>query len=259
MTQIHPTAAVDSRAELHPSVTVGPYAIVNAGAVLHENVSVGAHAVVTGNTVLEAGVRVFPFASIGEEPQDLKYKGEPTKLLVGANTCLREYVSLHRGTPNGRGETRVGKNCLLMANSHVAHDCIVEDDVIMANSTALAGHVHVGTQTIFSGLCGVHQFTRIGRNAFIAIGAAVVEDVLPYCFAQGDRARIRGMNLEGLRRRGYGAERIAAIRQTYKVLFREKRTLDDALKVLDGTALIPEAKLMVDFIRAPHKRSLMRP
>jgi UDP-N-acetylglucosamine acyltransferase len=256
---VHPTAVIHASAELHPSVRVEPYAVIGPHVRLMENVTVGPHAVVTGHTTLESGVRVFQFASVGEEPQDLKYKGEPTKLFVGANTCIREYVSIHRGTPSGRGETRVGKGCLIMANAHVAHDCIVEDEVIMANSAALAGHVTVGTQVIISGLVGVHQFSRVGRNAFLAGGAVVVEDVMPFCFAQGDRATLRGLNVEGLRRRGYGPDRIAAIKTAYRILFREKRTLADAMEVLGSQVATEDQRLMIGFVQSAHKRALMRP
>ncbi len=257
-TNIHPTALVDKNAKLHPTAQVGPYSIVGPDVTLEEGVWIGPHAVVNGHTTLHKGVKVFQFASVGEGPQDLKYKNEPSRVFIGENTVIREFVSIHRGTVTGRMETRVGARCLLMANSHVAHDCIVEDEVIIAGGTMLAGHVTVGTQAIISGLVGVHQFVRIGRNAFLAGGAIAVEDVMPFCFAQGDRARLRGLNLEGLKRRGYSKERIESIKRAYKILFREKRTLEDALSTLEKTASTDDAKSMLNFARG-NKRALMRP
>ncbi|MEW5855367.1 MAG: acyl-ACP--UDP-N-acetylglucosamine O-acyltransferase [Myxococcota bacterium] len=258
MTNIHPTALVDSKAEIHPSVTVGPYSIVGPHVKLEEGVNIGPHVVVTGHTTLGKNVRVFQFASVGENPQDLKFKGEPTRLFVGEGTVVREYVSLHVGTASGRSETRVGARCLLMSSVHVAHDCIVGDEVIIASGTALAGHVTVGNQAIISGLVGVHQFTRIGRNAFIAGGAVVVEDVIPFAYAQGDRARLRGLNLEGLKRRGYSPERLASIKAAYKTMFREKRTLEDALVQLEKSASTQDARDILEFCKV-HKRAIMRP
>lgn len=258
MTNIHSTAVVDKTAQLHESVTVGPYSVVGPDVVAHEGVNIGPHVVLHGHTTLHRNVRLFQFSSLGEVPQDLKFKGEPGRVIIGEATQVREFVSIHKGTATGRMETRVGARCLIMANAHIAHDCIVEDDVIMGGGTMLAGHVTVNTQVILSGLVGIHQFTRIGRNAFIAGGAMVVEDVLPFAFAQGDRARLRGLNLEGLKRRGYSKDTLQSIRDAYRVLFREKRTLADAMAVLDREAKTPEARAMLDFCRV-HKRAIMRP
>jgi UDP-N-acetylglucosamine acyltransferase len=257
---IHPTAVVDSAARIHGSVRIGPYSVIGPNVTLEEGVHIGPHTVVTGHTTLKKNVRVYQFASVGEQPQDLKYKGEESTLIVGENTTIREFVTMHRGTalPAGRMETRVGARCLIMANVHVAHDCIVEDEVIIGGGSMLAGHVTVGTQAIISGLVGVHQFSRVGRNSFLAGGAMVVEDVMPYCFAQGDRARLRGLNLEGLKRRGYVKERTEGIKKAYKIMFREKRTLDDALKTLEAAATTDDMRNMLAFATG-NKRALMRP
>ncbi|MBI5494766.1 MAG: acyl-ACP--UDP-N-acetylglucosamine O-acyltransferase [Deltaproteobacteria bacterium] len=255
---IHPTAIVDKAAQLHGTVRVGPYAVIGPSVVAEEGVVVGPHAVITGSTTLRKGARIFQFASIGDVPQDLKFKGEDTRVFIGEDTQIREFVSIHKGTVTGRKETRVGARCMVMSNAHIAHDCIVEDDVIIAGGTMLAGHVTIGTQVIISGLVGIHQFVRVGRNAFLAGGAIVVEDVMPFCFAQGDRARLRGLNLEGLKRRGYSKERIESVKRAYKILFREKRTLEDAVATLTKVATTDDARAMLEFARRD-KRSLMRP
>lgn len=258
MANVHATAIVDAKARLHESVTVGPFSVVGPDVQADEGVQIGPHAVVLGLTHLQRNARVFQFASVGDIPQDLKFKGEPGRVIIGPDTQLREFVSIHIGTATGRMETRVGARCLVMANSHIAHDCVVEDDVIIAGGSMLAGHVTVATQAIVSGLVGIHQFTRIGRNAFVAGGAMVTEDVVPYCFAHGDRARLRGLNLEGLKRRGATKEVLQSIKDAYRVLFREKRTLADGLAELGRTAKTDEARAMLEFC-AVHKRALMRP
>jgi UDP-N-acetylglucosamine acyltransferase len=255
---IHPTAIIEEGAAIHPTAKVGAFSMVGRHVLLEEGVTVGPHAVITGHATLRAHARAFQFTSIGEQPQDLKFRGEPGRVIIGEGTMLREYVCVHIGTANGRMETRIGKHCLIMANSHVAHDCDVGDDVIIAGGTMLAGHVTVGAQATISGLVGLHQFVRVGRNAFVAAGAICVQDVMPFCFAQGDRARLRGINLEGLRRRDYGAERMQAIKNTYRILFREGRTLDDAIRTLGDHPHTEDAQDMLRFATT-NKRSLMRP
>lgn len=226
---IHPTAIVDRGAELESSVTVGPYSVIGAQVKIGAGTVVGPHVVIEGDTTLGAGNRIFQFASLGAVPQDLKYAGEPTRLVLGDQNQVREGATLHRGTAGGGGLTRIGSHNLLMASSHVAHDCQVGDGVILANCATLAGHVTIQDHVILGGLSAVHQFARIGRHAFISGGAMVAMDVPPYCTAQGDRAQLAGLNTVGLSRHGYSAEAIARIKGAYKILFRSKLGLREAI------------------------------
>jgi len=248
---IHASAIVDSHAELDPSVEVGPYAIIGANVKAGAGCIIGPHTVVTGHTTLGAKVRIFQGASVGEIPQDLKYAGEPGRLEVGDGTVIRECATLHIGTKDGGMLTKIGSRCLLMAYSHVAHDCLVGDRVILANCSALAGHISVGDDVIMSGQVGVHQFTRVGTHAFLSGGSLVTQDVMPFCITQGDRAKVVGINAVGLRRHGYGAERIRAIRAAFRTIFREGRRLDQALALL--VEQYPEqadVQLMIEFARS---------
>lgn len=232
MGKIHSTAIVHPEAKLHESVDVGPYAVIGPLVVIGEGSRIGPHAVVEGRTRIGKNNRIFQFASVGAEPQDLKYDGEPTELHIGDGNTIREFATLHIGTAGGGGVTRIGNHNLLMAYSHVAHDCVVGDHCILANSAALAGHVEIGDHVILGGLSAVHQFTRIGRFAFIAGGAMVAMDVPPYCTAQGDRAELVGLNVVGLSRGGFADEQIHRIKEAYKVLFRSKLGLNEALSKL---------------------------
>lgn len=241
---IHPTAIVDPRAELAAGVRVGPYAVVGAGVVLHEGVQLGAHVVLEGPCELGAHTRVFSFAAVGHEAQDRKFRGEPSGVVIGARCTLREGVTVHRGTAGGDGVTRVGDDVLLMAQSHVAHDCVVGNDVVLANSAALAGHVVVGEGAVLGGLAAVHQFARIGRLAMVGGGAMVAQDVPPFCVAQGDRARLFGLNLVGLRRAGVPHERIEALRAAYRAIFCGGEARATVLARLSDTALDEVAELL---------------
>lgn len=226
---IHPTAVVDPRAELDSTVEVGPYAVIGPRVRVGPRTTIGPHAVIEGDTTIGADNRVFQFASVGAIPQDLKYAGEPTRLEIGDRNQIREFTTLHLGTAQGGGVTRVGSGCLFMANSHVAHDCRVGDGVILANSVALAGHVTVGDHAICGGLSAVHQFTQIGKLAFISGGAIVTMDIPPYCTAQGDRAQLAGLNTVGLTRHGYDAAQVGRIKSAYKIVFRTSLGLREAL------------------------------
>ncbi len=233
---IHPTAIVDPKAELAPDVSVGPYAIIGAGVQIDEGTSIGPHAVVSGPTTLGKHNRVFQFASVGEACQDLKYNDEPTRLEVGDNNTIREGVTLHRGTVQDQGVTKVGSGNLLMAYVHVAHDCVVGDNIIVANNAALAGHVKVGDGVIIGGGTLIHQFCQIGAYSMTAAGTVVFQDIPAFVMAAGNRARANGMNFEGMRRRGYSDDSIAALRRAYKTVFRAGLTLDDALGRLAADA-----------------------
>ena len=201
-THIHPTAMVSKGAELDVGVVIGPNAIVGPDVKLGKDVQVGASAIVSGHTTVGEGTKIYPMATVGSDPQDLKFAGEPTKLNVGKFNNIREYVNISLGTTGGGGETTIGDHNLIMVYSHIAHDCHVGNHCIFANSVQLAGHVIVGDYAVFGGLSGAHQFCRFGDRAMIAAGAIVVQDVPPFCLVQGDRARINGLNVVGLRRSG---------------------------------------------------------
>jgi UDP-N-acetylglucosamine acyltransferase len=229
---VHPTAILEPGAQLHPSVEVGPFAVIGPRVKLGAGTRVGSHAVLEGDTELGAGNQVFHHASVGAAPQDLKYAGEETRLVIGEGNQIREFTTLHRGTAGGGGVTRIGDRNLFMAYSHVAHDCQVGSGCVLANSVALAGHVELGDHVILGGLSGVHQFTRIGSHAFVAGGAMVVLDVPPYCTAQGDRAELAGLNTVGLTRHGYTEEQVGRIKDAYRILFRSKLGLAEAVESL---------------------------
>jgi UDP-N-acetylglucosamine acyltransferase len=228
-TRIHPTAIVDRGAELDSTVEVGPYAVIGGRVKLGPRTRVGPHAVIEGDTQLGADNQVFQFAALGAIPQDLKYAGEPTRLVAGDKNQFREFCTVHIGTAQGGGITRIGNSCLLMANSHVAHDVHLGDGCILANSAALAGHVVVQDHAIFGGLAAVHQFTRIGRLAFVSGGSMVTQDVPPYVTVQGDRAEVAGINTVGLTRAGFDEHALARVKNAYKILYRMKLGLREAV------------------------------
>jgi UDP-N-acetylglucosamine acyltransferase len=225
---IHPTAVIHPSAKIADCVEIGPYAVIGEGVTLHPRVQVGPHAVVEYAEVGEA-CRIFAGAFVGTAPQDLKYRGERTKLILGPGCVVRECVTLNRGTA-ATGETRIGSRCLFMAYSHVAHDCIIGNEVILANSVAVAGHCEVGDACVIGGMVGLHQFVRVGKMAMIGAGAMVPLDIPPYTMAWGDRARLNGLNLIGLRRRGFHAEQISSLKKAYRELFSSEQPIADLLK-----------------------------
>jgi UDP-N-acetylglucosamine acyltransferase len=256
--KIHPTAIVHPEARLADSVEVGPYAVVGPKVRIGADTKVGPHAVIEGDTTIGQRNRIFQFASVGAVPQDLKYAGEDTRLVIGDDNIIREFATLHIGTAGGGGTTRIGNKNLFMACSHVAHDCRVGNGCVFANSSALAGHVEVGDHVICGGLSAIHQFTRIGKHAFIAGGAMVAMDVPPYCTAQGDRAELVGLNTVGLTRHGYTEDQISRIKDAYKILFRSKLGVNEALAKLqveyEGHA---EIEHLLEFV-ASSKRGITR-
>jgi UDP-N-acetylglucosamine acyltransferase len=255
---IDPRAVVDPAAEIEDGVEVGPFAVIGAGVRIAAGSRIAPHAVVMGPTTLGRGTIVFQFASIGDAPQDRKYAGEPTKLIVGDRNVFREFCSINRGTAGGRGETRIGSDCLFMAYSHVAHDCIVGNQCIMSNCTALAGHVELGDWVILSGYAGIHQFCKVGSHAFLANNAAVTRDVPPFVMVAGSPAEPRGVNSEGLKRRGYDAAQIANIKNAYRLFYRSKLKLAEATEQLKAVASgQPEIRPFVDFLAAS-ERSIIR-
>lgn len=245
---VHPTAVVDSSAELGNDVEIGPYAVIGKKVKIADKTSIGSHAVVE---YAEIGheCRIFDGAFIGTAPQDLKYQGEETKIVVGARTKVRECVTLNRGTAD-TGETRIGEGCLFMAYSHVAHDCRVGNNVILANSVALAGHVYVDDEAILGGMVGIHQFVRIGKLAMIGAGSMVPMDVPPFTQGAGDRMRLYGLNLVGLRRKKFKHEVIQEIRKAYRTIYLSKLGLHEALEKLKSEDLIDEVKYLIEFIES---------
>jgi len=253
---IHPTAVVHPTAKLDPSVEVGPHAVIGPETVVGPGCLIGPGCVVEHAT-LGRDNRLVAACYVGGPPQDLKYKGEPTRLVMGDRNTVREGVTLNRGT-TATGETRIGSGCLLMALSHVAHDCRVGNNVIMANATGLAGHVQVGDGAILSTLIGVHQFVRIGRLAMISAGSMIGKDVPPFCTAQGDRANLRGLNVLGLRRAGFSPAAIRAVKNAYVALFQPDLRLEEAVARLRASDPGPEVKEFLDFI-SQGKRGILRP
>lgn len=246
---IHPTAVIDPGAEIAPDAEVGPYAVIGADVALGAGVIVGPHCVIIGPTTIGAGTRLFPHVVLGADPQDKKYRGERSALAIGANNVFREFSTANRGTPGGSGTTRIGDRNLFMAYSHVAHDCQVGDGCVFANSVALAGHVSVADGAVLGGLVGVHQFTRVGRFAMLGGGAMAAQDVPPFTLAQGDRARLFGLNVIGLRRAGFSLGAIQALRSAYRELFQQGMPLRLALdQVREVYQDVPEVQELVGFI-----------
>jgi UDP-N-acetylglucosamine acyltransferase len=255
---IDPRAAVSPAAQLAPDVEVGPFAVIGPDVVIGAGCRIGPHAVIQGPTVIGEGNQVFQFASIGDAPQDMKYRGEPTRLVIGARNVFREYVTVNRGTVTGGGETRIGNDNLILAYSHVAHDCVLGNHIIMSNAVNLAGHVEVGDWAIFSGYAGAHQFCRIGAHAFIANNTAVLQDIPPYVLAAGQPAEPRAVNIEGLKRRGFTEEQMRAIRNAFRVLYRSDLKLEEATAQLTEMAAgQPVLDILVGFLR-DSRRGLAR-
>ncbi|HNC97835.1 MAG TPA: acyl-ACP--UDP-N-acetylglucosamine O-acyltransferase [Myxococcota bacterium] len=249
MSGIHATAVVDPRAEIGTDVEIGPFSVIGADVVLRDRVVVGPHVVINGPTVIGEETKIYAGAALGGDPQDLKYRGEPTRLELGARNIIREHVTLSRGTRGGGGVTRIGDDNLFMAGSHVAHDCQVGNHCIFANYAAIAGHVHVQDRAILSGFVGVHQFTRVGRCAMVSGGAMVVQDVPPFCIAQGDRARLFGLNIVGLRRAGMKLAGIQALKAAYRELYHQGLPMRIALEqVREVYSDVSEVVELVEFI-----------
>ena len=264
---IHPTAIIDPLAVIG-DVEIGPYCVVGRGVTLLDGVVLKSHVVVEGETIIGQGTVVHSFAVIGGDPQDLKYSGEPTKLLIGSNNTFREYSTCNRGTAGGGGVTTIGDDNLFMASSHVGHDCVVGSGCVLANSAALAGHVVLSDNVVMGGLSGVHQHTRVGEMAMIGAGAKVVQDVPPFMMAQGDRARLFGVNVIGLRRGGYSKDTIEAVRDVYRMLFESPVPFREGLEQLrdqlvsgqrmgSGEANNP-LRLISEFLSMRSKRGVCR-
>jgi UDP-N-acetylglucosamine acyltransferase len=251
-TQIHPTAIVDPGARLGENVAIGAYAVIGAGVEIGDGTTVGPHAVIEGPTTIGRDNRIYQFASLGAAPQDKKYAGEPTRLEIGDRNTIREFCTFNRGTTQDAGTTRIGDDNWLMAYVHIAHDCVVGNQTIFANNAQIAGHVHVGDWAILGGFTVVHQFVRIGAHAITGMGTILLQDVPPYVMANGNPSAPHGINAEGLKRRGFSPEAIAALRRAYKTLYRGGLKLEEASAAIAAAAK-EEAALapLAEFLAAP--------
>lgn len=257
--QIHPSAVVEAGAQIGAGCVIGPFALIGPEVSLAAGVVIKSHAVVTGWTDLGAGTVVFPFASVGEVPQDLKYKGERTRLIVGARCRIREGATLNTGTMGGGGITRVGDDCLLMTGAHVGHDAQLGNRIVLANQVAIAGHCVIGDDVVIGGLSGIHQFVRIGHGAMIGALTMVTNDVIPYGLVQGPRGVLDGLNLVGLKRRGLDRSEIAALRAAYAALAGGDGSFQDRARALAGSTASVQVREVVEFILSQSERSFLAP
>lgn len=232
MATIHASAIIDPKAQLADNVVIGPYAVIGPHVSLGSGCSIGSHSVIEGHTTLGRDNRIGHFAAIGGEPQDMKYRGEPTQLIIGDRNTIREFTTIHTGTAQDQGITRIGNDNWIMAYVHIAHDCQIGSNTIMANATQLAGHVVVGDWAILGGITGVHQFVKIGAHAMTGAGTTLLQDLPPYVMATGNPASAHGINTEGLRRRGFTETQIASLRKAYKLVYKSGSTLASALEQL---------------------------
>jgi UDP-N-acetylglucosamine acyltransferase len=248
---IHEQAIIEDGAIIGDNVTIGPWTYVSKNVVIGDNCHISANVVINGPTKIGKGNRIFQFASIGEDCQDLKYAGEATELIIGDNNVFRESCTIHRGTIQDQGITQIGNNNLFMAYTHVAHDCMVGNNCILANNASIAGHVHVGDYAILGGMTGVHQFCHIGAHSFIAATSLILKDVPPYVMASGNAAKPFGLNSEGLKRRGFSSETIRGIKQAYRKVYRQSLTIEEALiEIKDNIESSDELTLFTDFIQS---------
>ncbi len=255
---IHATAIIDPSACIDEGVSIGPYTVIGANVSIGTGSVIGSHITINGHTTLGKNNRIYQFASIGEDPQDKKYAGEPSFLEIGDNNEIREFTTIHRGTPQDKNITKIGSDNLLMAYTHVAHDCVIGDDVILANAASLAGHVHIGSHVILGGFSIVHQFCHLGDYCFSAMGSAINKDVPPFVMVGGRPTKPHGINSVGLDRRGFSKDTILQIKRAYKVLYKSGFTLAEAsLKLLEMVEVEPEIRLITDFL-GHSNRSILR-
>lgn len=257
---IHPTAIIEEGAQIGTECSIGPYSVVGPNVVLHDNVTLKSHVAVDGHTTIGEGTTIYPFASIGSPPQDLKYNGEASQLIIGKNNTIREHTTMNPGTEGGGMKTVVGDNCLFMMATHVAHDCQIGNNVIMANNATLGGHVIVGDRVLIGGLAAVHQFVRIGSFAVIGGMSGVESDVIPFGRVKGDRAFLAGLNIVGLERGGFDKDQIKSIQKAFKGIFNGDGNLDQRLDNVasenEGNDLVGQ---IVDFARHREKFGLCQP
>ena len=256
---IHKTAVIDPKAKIHSSVKIGPYSVVGPNVEIDENTEVQSHVSIVGNTKIGKNNKIYPFASIGNDPQDLKFQGEETKLEIGSDNKIREYVTINPGTNGGGGITKVGNNCLFMVSAHIAHDCFVGDNVILANSVPLGGHAYIEDNVIIGGNSAVQQFTRVGRFAMIGGMCGVVRDIIPYAMVHGNRSKLQGLNLIGLRRKNIPNKDIIILSDAYKEIFKNENltdNLNNLNKDLRKHKLVSE---VLNFIEKDKKRPICTP
>lgn len=258
MTAIHSTAIVSAQADLDSTVSVGPYAVIGPGVRIGAGTTIGSHALLKGPATIGRDNRIFGFAVIGEDPQDKKYGGEPTRLEIGDRNTFREFCTVHRGTAQDKGVTCIGNDNWIMAYVHIAHDCVVGSDVICSNNTTLAGHVQVGDHVICSGFSAIHQFCRLGAHSFLGGFAAITRDVPPYVMVGGQPTAPHGINTEGLKRRGFSADQLRNLKDAYRILYRDSLQLAEARDRIAALAESqPELRILIDFIDSS-ERSLIR-
>lgn len=251
---IHPTAIIDSKAQIDPGVKVGPYSIIGKDVSIGAGTVIGPHVVIDPYVTIGPDCRIFQYASIGAIPQAIKFKGEKTYVKIGRGTIVREFVTINRGTEFGRGVTEVGEENFLMAYAHIAHDCITGQKVIFANNATLAGHITIGDHATIGGLVAIHQFVRIGNYAYVGGKSAVVKDIPPYVIAAGDRAKLHGLNSVGLKRHGFSQEALALLKKAYRIIFRIGLTLNEALeRVKAEVEPTSEVVELIDFIKSSQR------
>ena len=256
---IHRTAIINSNAKISQNVTIGPYSVIGPNVEIGEGTVVQSHVNITGNTTIGKNNKIYPFASIGNDPQDLKFKGEKTLLEIGDNNKIREYVTINPGTEGGGGKTKVGNNCLFMVSSHIAHDCIVGDNVILANNVPLGGHAHVDNNAIIGGNSAVQQFTRVGKFAMIGGMCGVVRDVIPYGIAHGNRSILQGLNLIGLRRKNISNKEILSLSEAYKIIFKNENLTENLSNLSNDLRKNELVSEVVNFIEKDKKRPICTP
>lgn len=258
--EVHPSAVIEPGAKIAPGVKIGPFCMVGSQVELGEGCELVSHAVVAGRTVIGARAKIYPFASIGHPPQDVKYAGEASTLVIGDDCTIREGVTMNPGTANGRMTTTVGNNCLFLAGAHVAHDCTIGNHVIFSNNVMPAGHCHIGDYVIVGGGAGIHQFVRIGAHAFIGGMSAIENDVIPYGMAMGNRAYLAGLNIVGLKRRNFTRDQIHELRRAYRLLFANEGTLSERVEDVAGEFAGQDTVLeILEFIRASKDRAILTP
>jgi len=256
---IHKTAIINDKAKIASSANIGPYCVIGANVEIDENVTIYSHTNISGNTKIGKNNKIYPFVSIGNDPQDLKYNGERTKLVIGNNNKIREYVTINPGTESGGGITKIGNNCLFMISSHIAHDCQVGNNVIIANNVPLGGHVTIDDNVVIGGNSAVQQFTRIGKMAMIGGMTGVLNDVIPYGLSTGNRNVLQGINLIGLRRAKFDNKDILALTKAYKEIFATKNLTENISKLNGEFKENPLVKDVIEFIAKDKKRSICTP